>query len=1221
MRGSSRARNISILLGLIFLILCSVTLDVYAACSPSIGRVSINEIDVHNQSGNSGPYFVELKALDSSVLLSGSPLWENWTLDICTRQGAYSGRSCRRDIPVNAGLLQNNWLVIDQDIIQWDYLDLNDGRRHGMEMILYDGDGDIVDYLSIDGYQVYGDQSCSFPYDNTYGGGNNFNIQRVPDGVGDWDTTGSGNSGTDTENTTNDPVPSGSSEITVADSFTSSGDDMVFTIQLNQISSSDVVIEYRTQDGTAFGGVDYFSTIGTITIPAGTLSADISINTLNSAAGGSYFYLVLNDVTSDNAIILNNLAKGTIMVIPVAEYRFENCDWTTGAVVIDEIGNHNGRVVQGAHTSPGINFGGGLCNVADLQNEGRDYNRYISLADNPISLNRDWTLMMWINFPPRFDQHYTYRNYRYSVIAGGTHDLAWIREHTTSGDRYWGASSSPTDHLALFPSHISGWHHVAFVGNGANTELYVDGAFYNSVDYKQTGSYTRMGTSADGISTSARQNLDTQLDELKFYDGALSLAEIGSIYGLENSGSRWNGAPLNCNLCGIVDHYRIEHTGTGLTCQRSEVAIRACSDSNCVSEYPYPVTVTLTPASSNPPVWIGGDTQTFTGSTVIPLRQTTPATVPLGLTNPDHVPINGYRCYDSGVEGDCNIIFYESGFIYDVPDLTSCQTSPNIAIQAVRSDTTSQTCVADGGFANTSKTVQFWGSYLNPTTGTSQVNVGGTNIATGSPGTGIPISFDDNAAATFTVNYPDVGQVQLNARYDGVGAEEAGLIMRGGDTFISRPVGLCVYSDDSNADCASGNGACSVFKKVDEAFNLKVKGVCWEAVGDTNFCNGNPTTPNYQETGISIVQNLVAPTGAGASSGSIGVGLIDINAADDGEHVISNQTISEVGVFTFSATAPDYFGIPIPAATSDNIGRFTPNHFATTIVGHGALQDSCSGFTYTGQKFTYTDTDRPQMRISAVRASGGITLNYRDDFVKLTDPATQINMPAVTQDSSNLGADTTTLLNLSWTPAASSLVSNGNGTLDFFLGADQFVYTREANALVAPFTSDIQLSVNSVTDSDGVSDNDLPQGFNPIGVEIRYGQLLLQNAYGPETAPLIIPVQTEYYNGTAFVPNTLDSCTAYDSLNLQRGNYQGNLADGDTVASGAGSLISGLGNSLSLSAPGVGNDGSVDLTLDLSSTGANMEWLQPGGDNPTAKATFGIFRGNPRLIYTRESIW
>ncbi|MDX2494739.1 MAG: hypothetical protein QNK27_07235, partial [Desulfuromusa sp.] len=317
-----------------------------------------------------------------------------------------------------------------------------------------------------------------------------------------------------------------------------------------------------------------------------------------------------------------------------------------------------------------------------------------------------------------------------------------------------------------------------------------------------------------------------------------------------------------------------------------------------------------------------------------------------------------------------------------------------------------------------------------------------------------------------------------------------------------------------------------------------------------------------------------------------------------------------------------YLGGALPVATSVNVGRFTPDHFITSITNNGILQDGCSGFTYTGQPFSYALPHFPEMLITATGSAGNTTVNYRDDFVKLTNPATQINMPAVTADSSNLGADAATLLNLSWAPAASSLNTNNDGTLDFTLGIDQFTYTREPNALVAPFTSDIQLSVVSISDSDGVSATGLPSLFLPTGTEIRYGQMQLQNAYGPETLPLTIPVLTEYYNGSGFVLNSLDNCSAYDSLNLTFSNYQGNLASGDTTVSGNGTLLSGLGNSLSLSAPGVGNDGSVDLTLDLSqATGADMEWLQPGGSNPTAKATFGIFNGNQRLIYMRESVW
>ena len=149
--------------------------------------------------------------------------------------------------------------------------------------------------------------------------------------------------------------------------------------------------------------------------------------------------------------------------------------------------------------------------------------------------------------------------------------------------------------------------------------------------------------------------------------------------------------------------------------------------------------------------------------------------------------------------------------------------------------------------------------------------------------------------------------------------------MTGIDTFISQPAGLCVYSDDANSDCISGDETCSLFTQAGQTFKLKVKGVCWEAAGetDTDFCD-NTVTPNFELTNITLSQNLIAP--AAGSSGTLGVTTFGISSGDNGEHSIS-QTISEVGVFTFTADPPDYLGLGdvIPTSTSDNIGRFYPD--------------------------------------------------------------------------------------------------------------------------------------------------------------------------------------------------------------------------------------------------------------------------------------------------------
>jgi hypothetical protein len=73
-----------------------------------------------------------------------------------------------------------------------------------------------------------------------------------------------------------------------------------------------------------------------------------------------------------------------------------------------------------------------------------------------------------------------------------------------------------------------------------------------------------------------------------------------------------------------------------------------------------------------------------------------------------------------------------------------------------------------------------------------------------------------------------------------------------------------------------------------------------------------------------------------------------------------------------------------------------------------------------------------------------------------------------------------------------------------------------------------------------------------------------------------------------------------------------------------------------LASPGSGNNGWTDLTLNLGAaavgntctnvggpgsaeTPANKPWLQnPGNTNPSARATFGVYKGNNEFIYLRE---
>lgn len=667
-----------------------------------------------------------------------------------------------------------------------------------------------------------------------------------------------------------------------------------------------------------------------------------------------------------------------------------------------------------------------------------------------------------------------------------------------------------------------------------------------------------------------------------------------------------------------IDHYRFVHDGAALSCAPEDIQVRACLDTACSVEYSGAIDATFSPSG-----WVGGDSQSFLSSDTLQLWHTTPESVTLDVSgnSAEFVALNPPRCFIGATEqADCSMEFFDSGFVFNVPDLTSCQPSPAVSIQAVRTDATTQTCTANSDFANTNTMVNFWSSYSNPVSGTEQIDLSGTSIATSSPGTGILLSFDAAATANFTVTYPDAGQMLLNARFDGtVGAADEGLVLFGNDSFVARPVGLCVESNDANADCTTG-ASCSVFRKVDQDFNLNVRAVCWESAGDTDFCSGNQTTPNYEQSGIPITHNLVAPVGG--SLGAIGVGSVDMVDADSGNHVITNQNVSEVGAFTFEAAPPDYFGESLPAATSNNIGRFIPDHFTvaanTPIFSEGCMAGAAD-FTYLGQDFGYLID--PVWTVTAVNAANVPTNNYGNAFWNLNSTLLNRNH-----------ADATGLASISVQNTGNVSLSeetdyDGDGELT--LSGARLAYTKPATVL-APFDTSIDLIVpaGNLQDSDGVCFDAEPDGVcDPFTVsaigdtEQRYGQLVLQNAYGPETLPLTLTLSAEYFNGSSFIVNVDDSCTNYNFSELALSSYQGNLNDPETTPLGSGTLVAGVGMGMSLSAPGDGNDGSVDLTLDLSQvTGLNLPWLQSAGADPTGKATFGIFKGNERLIYMRESV-
>ena len=120
-------------------------------------------------------------------------------------------------------------------------------------------------------------------------------------------------------------------------------------------------------------------------------------------------------------------------------------------------------------------------------------------------------------------------------------------------------------------------------------------------------------------------------------------------------------------------------------------------------------------------------------------------------------------------------------------------------------------------------------------------------------------------------------------------------------------------------------------------------------------------------------------------------------------------------------------------------------------------------------------------------------------------------------------------------------------------------------------------------------------------------------------------LETQYYNGSAWIRNTLDDCTSFPEL-IQFGGAA--LTAGVTVGSGTATasytslasstvtLVDGT-SGLIFSAPGIGNTGSFQIDFNGLSGLDHLQydWNGGGKEFPSpATITFGSFRGHDKII-------
>jgi hypothetical protein len=1031
-------------------------------------------------------------------------------------------------------------------------------------------------------------------------------------------------------------------------------------VDLSGVGFADLTFNYRTGFGGGTASVDLWvsndggsnwNLLQTYNITATSFTATAQSFDISAyASSNTQIRFTANGTSATTGFYVDDVAISYPCVkIPVAEWRLDETSWngTAGEVIDSGINGLHGRSIGG-----GVPVPAQVCNGASLSGA----NQILEIADNTLlDIDDELTVTAWINLnaiPSSGLMTIISKDENFEFHINSAAQINW----------WWGggARELTTTGTALA---VGNWAHVAIVySDAANAAtIYIDGAVRATKTISGALTLNNDPFQIGGDQGFAGRYFNGLIDEVRVYNDALSMAEIMIVMN-------------ETRICPFTgpDHYQVTHSGQGITCEAEPIIITAHDAADTAVVPSSSTTITLSTSISND----GWSLQTGGGSFNALTNQytfdgtETAATFLLSkiapVTGMDiDVTDTSATDQDGSATEDQNINFVDSGFRFFANNVVSdigiqiagkeSNMAPGIqTLKLSAVETNSNTGACQARIPAGQHTIQMGFECINPTscktgngvTITDLNGAAGGSLADNPQGTPISsfnvvdLTFDINGEATWTMNYLDVGQIRLHASYLllASGPEPAFTLTGSSNPFVTVPAGLCVSSSDTNAACSMPYANCNpAFRKTGEAFNLDIRAVAWGGAieSDTEFCSGNSTTPNFELNNINIIQSLVAPSPGAV--GAAGVTAFNMVAGDDGDHNINNQTASEVGVFSYTASPPSYLGTTIAASTSAEIGRFTPDHFAITNPDNGMLNASCSSnFTYIGQEFGYLSA--PSFIIEAQNASNNPTLNYQgNDWAKIRSSGAYA-VSTVTEDETQVGTDPITKLAIYHGLPTNRInidSDNSDGTFNASFGADVFCYGSDdlvsnggcnklVESQVAAFDSEIKLTLSSIGDGDVITA--LTQDFTPIGSQQRFGRLSMDNAFGSELIDLIMPMYTEIFDGSNFVINngTMplvggDNCSVVNTVDLDiTPSLTGGTSDVTVIPPAANAGVFNL----NLTAPGAGNTGSILIGHLPTTVDSWLKYDWDGGgiydDDPSATATFGIYEGNDVNIYIQQ---
>ena len=905
---------------------------------------------------------------------------------------------------------------------------------------------------------------------------------------------------------------------------------------------------------------------------------------------------------------------------PIAAYQFEEGAWAPG--VTGQVTDASGKGRPGSSLGNAQPFSSGkVCRAVDIPANTSAatvdaVKTGIDLSSSALNMLGTGTVAFWFKSNAAWNSGVAAQLLDATAVSGQWFYLS----KTASGTLYFevmdstGVSRSVETPAQAFAANT--WVHVALAWNfngaaAANSDslsLWINGGTPTTASFTSSGTVTtaasvvHLGDNPSGfVGTKGTVNsANGQLDEAQFYNYVMSTAQLGTLV----------SASRTCTALSF-DHLELQHaSGAGITCTPTVLTLRACLNAACSSLYTSGVAGTLKTTGGASSVFDGNSGNGTGAAFVIPagsssvtkgVQVTTVGSTVVGV-NSLSITANGSHSCNFGAPS-CTLSAVDAGFIVSAPNHVSEAVSA-LTVSAVRKSDNSLACVP--AFANISKTVTLNCGYTNPVTGTLPLRVAGSALnaagnaaaACDAGGRAVPLSFNASGVATPTLQYADVGQLSVSARYTGSAAtNDTSLVLSGSSAGFTIAPASFGFSAITAAPLRAG----SAFAATVSARN-----------------SAGATTPNFGREaapeGATLGFVKRSPTGSGASNGVFSGSL---GAFAGGSTTAANLVWSEVGSADLSATltSASYLGSGLTASGSTGaagaVGPFIPHHFDVAAI------PACNAvFSYGGQPFVSSVTARNGL------SPAGTTVNFDGSSATTPNQAT-----AVTVGEAN----------------ALGLGSLSGGSI----AASGFVAGVASTSLSYPFTSKTTApqtlalrASNGLGGTSGVSSAGYVEGSMPL----RSGRLRLSNAFGSASAALQLPVVAEYWSANSWVLNSADNCTTLAGSSMVLSNPRnaaGNSSTASSVAAGVVVLANGSGL-IPLAAPTpAGSSLSLDLAVNLgssatdqscqanhpASSGAGKPWLRAQNGNctatpdrdPSARASFGIYSPETRkTVHVRE---